>query len=73
MAARGHPGLPPVRQCALQCALLGLSRSSLSHRPAPADPTELALMGLIDRQYLRTPSCGSRRMAARPRGQGATR
>ena len=53
-----------------QCALLGLSRSSPYHRPAPADPAELALMGLIDRQYRRTPFYGSRRMAARPRGQG---
>ena len=66
MVERGHPGLPLVRQC----ALLGLSRSSLYYRPAPADPAELALMGLIDRQYLRTPFYGSRRMTAWLRGQG---
>ena len=66
MVERGHPGLPLVRQC----ALLGLSRSSLYYRPAPADPAELALMGLIDRQYLRTPFYGSRRMAAWLRRQG---
>ena len=66
MVERGHPGLPLVRQC----ALLGLSRSSLYYRPAPADPAEPALMGLIDRQYLRTPFYGSRRMAAWLRRQG---
>lgn len=49
---------------ARQCAMLGLSRSSVYYRPVSADAGDLALMGLIDRQYLATPFYGSRRMAA---------
>jgi putative transposase len=49
-----------VRQ---QCALLGLSRSSLYYEAVPASSAELKLMRRIDEQYLRTPFYGSRRMA----------
>ena len=60
MVDREHPKLPIVRQC----ALLGVSRSSLYHRPKAASEEDLSLMGEIDRQYLETPFYGSRRMKA---------
>ena len=47
-----------------QCELLGLNRSTWYYEPAPESTTNLALMRLIDEQYLRTPFYGSRRMAA---------
>ena len=55
-----HPSLSLVRQC----ALLGVSRSSLYYRPSAASAEDLSLMGEIDRQYLETPFFGSRRMKA---------
>ena len=58
MVDREHPKLPIVRQC----ALLGVSRSSLYYRPKEASEEDLFLMGEIDRQYLETPFYGSRRM-----------
>ena len=57
---REHPKLPIVRQC----ALLGVSRSSLYYRPKAVSEEDLSLMGEIDRQYLETPFYGSRRMKA---------
>jgi len=62
----GHPNLSVVRQC----ALLGISRSSVYHRPREVDEYELQLMAMIDRQYLVTPFYGSRRMTAWLRAQG---
>ena len=53
-----------------QCALLGLSRAALYYRPVEVDAYALELMALIDRQYLRTPFYGSRRMAAWLQAQG---
>jgi putative transposase len=53
-----------------QCELLGLSRAALYYRPVEIDAYELELMGLIDRQYLRTPFYGSRRMTAWLQTQG---
>jgi putative transposase len=53
-----------------QCELLGLSRAALSYRPVEVDAYELELMALIDRQYLRTPFYGSRRMTAWLQTQG---
>ena len=47
-----------------QCQLLGLSRAALYYRPVAVSDYELELMALIDRQYLRTPFYGSRRMKA---------
>jgi putative transposase len=47
-----------------QCQLLGLSRAALYYRPVAVSDDELELMALIDRQYLRTPFYGSRRMTA---------
>ena len=60
MVDREHPSLSLVRQC----ALLGVSRSSLYYRPRAASEEDLSLMGEIDRQYLETPFYGSRRIKA---------
>jgi putative transposase len=53
-----------------QCQLLGLSRAALYYRPVEVSSYELELMALIDRQYLRTPFYGSRRMTAWLQTQG---
>jgi putative transposase len=53
-----------------QCELLGLSRAALYYHPVEVSAEELELMALIDRQYLRTPFYGSRRMTAWLRTQG---
>ena len=58
MVDRQHPALSTVRQC----TLLDVSRSSLYYRPRGTSPEDLALMKLIDQQYLVTPFYGSRRM-----------
>ena len=60
MVDREHPSLSLVRQC----ALLGVSRSSMCYRPRAASAKDLSLMGEIDRQYLETPFYRSRRMKA---------
>ena len=57
MIERGHPQLSLVRQC----ELLRLNRSSVYYEPVAADPYDLELMALMDRQYLKTPFYGSRR------------
>ena len=66
MVDREHPSLSLVRQC----ALLGVSRSSIYYRPRAASAEDLSLMGEIDRQYLETPFYGSRRMQARLERRG---
>ncbi len=53
-----------------QCQLLGLNRAALYYQAAQVDAYELELMALIDRQYLRTPFYGSRRMTAWLQAQG---
>jgi putative transposase len=53
-----------------QCQLLGLSRAALYYRSVEVSGYELELMALIDRQYLRTPFYGSRRMTAWLQRQG---
>ena len=53
-----------------QCQLLGLSRAALYYRPVEVSSYELELMAFIDRQYLRTPFYGSRRMTAWLQTQG---
>ena len=60
MVDREHPSLSLVRQC----ALLGVSRSSIYYRPKAASAEDLSLMDEIDRQHLETPFFGSRRMKA---------
>ena len=47
-----------------QCALLGVSRSSLYYRPKETSQQDLSLMREMDRQHLETPFYGSRRMKA---------
>jgi putative transposase len=61
-----HPHLSVRRQC----QLLGLARSSLYYQAIPETAENLALMRLIDQQYLRTPFFGSRRMQLYLRDQG---
>ena len=45
MVGREHPSLPIVRQC----ALLGVSRSSLYYRAKDASEANLSLMSEMDR------------------------
>lgn len=45
-----------------QCCLLQISRSSLYREPVLETPENLKLMALIDRQFLRFPYYGSRKM-----------
>ena len=66
MVDRKHRLLSMVRQC----ALLGISRSSVYYQGAGVYKEGLTLMDLIDRQYLATPFYGPRRMAAWLRAQG---
>ena len=66
MIDRDLPEVSVVRQC----ELLSISRSSVHYRPAEASERELELMSLIDKQCLRTPFYGSRKMTAWLRGQG---
>jgi len=51
----------PISQ---QCRLLAMPRSSVYRKPGQASAQDLAIMALIDRQYLVRPYYGSRRMAA---------
>jgi hypothetical protein len=61
-----HPVLPVVRQCELAL----ISRSGFYHRPAGETPFNLALMRLIDAQFLETPWSGSRQMTRHLRREG---
>jgi putative transposase len=60
MVERVNPALPISQQC----RLLALPRSSVYRKPAELSAEDLAIMALIDRQYLARPYYGSRRMAA---------
>lgn len=53
-----HPHLSITRQC----NLLSLSKGYLYYNPVPIDHYSLRLMELIDKQYLKTPFYGSRKM-----------
>ncbi len=53
-----------------QCQLLGINRSTLYYQPVEPSEENLALLKLIDQQYLKTPFYGSRRMTAYLREQG---
>lgn len=61
-----HPGLSISRQC----RLLALSRSSWYHEALGESATNLALMRLIDEQFLETPYYGARQMARYLRRRG---
>ena len=60
----------PVLPVSQQCRLLAVSRSSVYRRAAEISAEELAIMALIDRQYLARPYYGSRRMVAWLAAQG---
>ena len=49
---RRHPVLSTVSQC----ALLSIGRSSVYYRPRGPSRQEVAMMKLVDQQYLTTPS-----------------
>jgi putative transposase len=57
---------------ARQCELVAISRSGFYYRPAGETPLNLALMRLIDAQFLETPWYGSRQMARHLRREGYT-
>ena len=61
-----HGQLSIVRQC----ELVSISRSSFYHRPMGETAETLALMRLIDAQFLETPWYGSRQMARHLRRDG---
>ncbi len=60
MVDRQHPSLSIV----CQCTLLSISRSGLYYQPVRISGEDLALMKLIDRQYLATPFYGARKIVA---------
>src|SRR6201984_3766954 len=60
----------PVLPVSQQCRLLAVSRAAVYRKPAELSAEDLAIMALIDRQYLARPYYGSRRMAAWLRTQG---
>jgi len=53
-----------------QCALLSLHRSTAYYQPAAIPAADLAVMRLIDEEYLRHPFLGSRKMQVWLAGQG---
>lgn len=53
-----------------QCALLGVTRSSLYYKPEEVDAEDLTLMRDIDRLYMDQPFYGSRRMTVVLKQQG---
>ena len=57
---RENPALPISQQC----RLLAVPRAAVYRQPAEVSTEDLAIMALIDRQYLARPYYGSRRMAA---------
>ncbi len=61
-----HPRLSIVRQC----TLVSISRSSFYYEGKGENPLNLALMRLIDAQFLETPWYGSRQMARHLRRLG---
>lgn len=66
MINREHAELSLVRQC----SLLGISRSSLYYQRASTSGEDLEVMAFMDRQYLKTPFYGYRRITAWLRSQG---
>ena len=53
-----------------QCHLLGLPRSTYYYQPQPFNDDELALLRLMDEQYLKTPQYGARSYATWFQRQG---
>jgi len=52
----------PKLSVARQCRILNLNRSTYYYKKKPVKPEDLKLMRIIDEQYLKTPSWGSRSM-----------
>lgn len=59
MVDPAHTHLSIVRQC----GLVSISRSAFYYAPSGETPLNLALMRLIDEQFLETPFYGARQMA----------
>jgi putative transposase len=59
MVDPAHPHVSIVRQC----HLLSISRSGWYYESKGQSPLNLALMQMIDEQFLTTPYYGSRQMA----------
>ena len=55
---------------ARQCTLLDISQAWLYYQPTTPSAEDLELMALMDRQYLKTPFYGSRKMQAWLQGLG---
>ncbi|MGR3433319.1 MAG: IS3 family transposase, partial [Shimia sp.] len=66
MVEKGHSRL----SVAAQCRLLSIPRSSFYHRPAGETAGNLALMQIIDRQFMETPFFGVRQMTWHLRNEG---
>jgi putative transposase len=66
MVDRDHPVLSVVRQC----ELVSVNRSGLYHEPSGETALNLALMRLIDAQFMATPWYGSRQMTRYLRREG---
>ena len=60
-----HPTLSINRQC----RLASISRSTFYHAPRGESTQNLALMAMIDRQFLETPFYGARQMTWHLRGR----
>jgi len=66
MIEKRHPHL----STSAQCRLLGITRSTLYYKPVGEDGENLALMRLLDEQYLNTPFYGVRKLQAWLRHKG---
>ena len=66
MIEPGHPGVSVVRQC----ELVSISRSGFHYQPVGETALNLALLRLVDAQFLETPWYGSRQMASHLRREG---
>jgi len=53
-----------------QCNLLGRHRSGWYYQPVALGSEDLVLMSLLDKQYLKTPFYGYRKMTRFLQGQG---
>ena len=62
----------PTLSVGAQCRLLSISRSSLYYAPQGETEMNLALMRLIDRQFLETPFYGVRQMTWPLQNEGHT-
>jgi hypothetical protein len=69
MIEKYHPSL----SIGAQCRLLSIPRSSFCDAPPGETAMNLALMRLIDRQFLETPLYGLRQMTWQMRSEGAER